>query len=95
MGFALEKLVKQEKESLHDSKMRIVYAPRDMWHGSKMAFHSDKMLSKIELGRLDDFLEYLFEHSEHCNHIAQSEAWKEFEQWELKQAILDSKKLNP
>lgn len=35
--------------------------------------------------RKGDFLEWLFEHSEHCDHISQSEAWEEFEAWEEKQ----------
>lgn len=31
---------------------------------------------------MQNFIEYLFEHSEHCDHILQSEAWEEFRQWE-------------
>ena len=32
--------------------------------------------------RDDDFMEWLFEVSEHCNHITRREAWEEFESWE-------------
>jgi len=34
-----------------------------------------------------EFLEWLFDHSEHCDHISQRKAWKEFEEWELKNEV--------
>lgn len=91
MGFLLEKLVKNEKNLLKSLGRSTVYEPRGIWHGSFLSYHSKLTLKQIELGRLDDFLEYLFEHSEHCDHITQSDAYKEFEQWEMKQAILEQK----
>jgi hypothetical protein len=39
---------------------------------------------KNGLAYLHDFLEYLFEHSEHCNHISLSDAQAEFEAWDQK-----------
>ena len=40
----------------------------------------------------DDFIEWLFEHSEHCDHISYNEAWQEFEEWEAKKPESDSSK---
>jgi len=34
--------------------------------------------------RKADFIMYLFDESEHCDHITYNEAWEEFEQWENK-----------
>ena len=39
----------------------------------------------LAAARDDDFMEWLFEVSEHCNHITRREAWEEFEAWELRQ----------
>lgn len=33
----------------------------------------------------DDFIEFLFEHSEHCDHITYNEAWEEFQAWQEKE----------
>lgn len=59
-------------------------APNSIYHG--MEIHSsnrrlpfsDVTMLKIEIGLLTDFIEFLFEHSEHCDHISQRDAWKEF-----------------
>jgi hypothetical protein len=40
---------------------------------------------KVQVARMSDFIEYLFEHSEHCDHITYNEAWEEFNQWEESQ----------
>lgn len=37
---------------------------------------------KIQVAALTDFIEYLFDHSEHCDHITYNDAWKEFEEWQ-------------
>lgn len=41
--------------------------------------------ARDRIERFRDFLAYLFEHSEHCDHISQSDAWEEFIEWEEKQ----------
>lgn len=38
--------------------------------------------AKAALERMGDFIEFLFEHSEHCDHITYSDAYAEFEKWE-------------
>jgi len=42
-------------------------------------------VAEAQLERYRDFIEYLFEHSVHCDQIPLSEAWEEFEQYENKQ----------
>lgn len=39
---------------------------------------------KVSIERYRDFIGYLFDESEHCDHISESDAWKEFEEWEDK-----------
>lgn len=68
----------------------IIYAPHSIYHG--MEIHStngrlpfsNETLLRIELSRLTDFVEFLFEHSEHCDHITHREAYKEFLRYENK-----------
>lgn len=43
----------------------------------------DHVTMRIEIARLTDFIEYLFDHSEHCDHISHRDAWREFELWEI------------
>lgn len=60
---------------MHDER----YTPSDV---------ADKLtIARMRDGfeRRGDFIEWLFEHSEHCNHISYSEAWEEFSKWEDKQ----------
>ena len=74
------------KENEHS----LIYSPNSIYHG--MEIHSsngrlplsDIVLLKIETERLRDFIEFLFEHSEHCDHISQKDAWNEFEIYEIK-----------
>jgi len=68
-----------------------IYAPNSIYHD--MAIHdptrlpiSEKTLLQIENNRLTDFIEFLFEHSEHCDHISQRDAWNEFSKWEAKRS---------
>ena len=49
-----------------------------------------QLLKKIkdqcsQIEEVRDFIYWLFEESEHCDHITFDEAMKEFEEWELKQ----------
>ena len=63
------------------------YCPNSIYHGASKrmgAASYEDVQNKAEVARLTDFIEYLFEHSEHCDHITQSDAWSEFEQWEFK-----------
>lgn len=39
----------------------------------------------MAIERAWDFINYLFDESEHCDHITVKEAWEEFEEWENKQ----------
>lgn len=66
-----------------EKEIEIIYAPNSIWHGSPIANHSKYSLQNIEISRLNDFIDFLFEHSEHCDHISQPEAWKEFEEFEI------------
>jgi hypothetical protein len=38
----------------------------------------------LERERVWDFVNYLFDESEHCDHISLREAWEEFEAWQDK-----------
>ena len=65
----------------------LCYAPNSIYHGTKIGGRlsiSKEALLTIEVGRLTDFIEYLFEHSEHCDHISQKDAWLEFCEYEIK-----------
>jgi hypothetical protein len=74
---------------------RRIYAPNSIYHGQvitgagngrdAMHSHTKETLLVIELETKRDFIEFLFEHSEHCNHITQQAAWLEFRKWESKQ----------
>lgn len=78
-----------------DVPIGVVYAPNSIHHGYKLHSNSeaDRAVNlNIAYNRLVDFLEFLFDHSEHCNHITQRDAWNEFERWEIRQ-IKEEKKL--
>lgn len=36
---------------------------------------------RLSIERTRDFISWLFDESEHCDHIPYLEAWKEFEEW--------------
>jgi hypothetical protein len=61
------------------------YCPGSIYHGASKRYLSKEAVLKMQIERLNDFIEFLFEHSEHCDHISQSDAWDEFEQYEFKQ----------
>lgn len=91
MGKILSNYIEDTKQEFRN--LGLFYCPGSIYHGSSKrmgAASYAEIQDKAELGRLNDFIEYLFEHSEHCNHISQSEAWDEFEQWEFKKEIVVS-----
>lgn len=73
------------------SEERRLYYPNSIHHGAPMSRMKRETILSLENGRLIDFIEFLFEHSEHCDHISQSEAWKEFEIYERKTSFLADK----
>lgn len=85
-------LTQDQKEELLIEKFEhqenhLIYAPNSIWHGTKAytSHHKKETLLRIEVGRLNDFIDFLFEHSEHCDHISQRDAWIEFEEYEYEQ----------
>ena len=83
---SLEKLLKYEKEAVGDG----IYSPNSVMHGWPrygIAAPRKEAQAKNNYERLTDFVEFLFEHSEHCDHISQREAWHEFELYELKESL--------
>jgi len=71
-----------EEEQDFFKENNLVYAHNSIWHGTKNgSHHSKETLLLIANNKLTDFIDYLFEHSEHCDHISQSEAWDEFNRY--------------
>lgn len=64
--------------------MSRIYMPNSVNHGFVIPRFSTEVLLKLECERLRDFIEFLFDHSEHCDHISHNEAWDEFTEYELK-----------
>lgn len=46
---------------------------------------NDLRRARYNVERMNDFIEWLFDVSEHCDHITRGEAFQEFEEWEEKQ----------
>ena len=90
-----EELQEYEEMKTEFSELGLIYAPGSIYHGQKlhdpnrMPF-DPAMILKIELARLQAFIEYLFGHSEHCDHILFSEAYEEFQKWEHETQVLNS-----
>lgn len=82
MGKILSEYIEEIKEAY--SEAGLAYSPNSIYHGAVTVRMSEKARLKASRERLSDFIEFLFEHSEHCDHISQSDAWKEFEQYEFK-----------
>jgi hypothetical protein len=90
-------LTKEEREDFESQREyskanHLVYAPNSIFHGFKIFRRGGPSLSKeqllqIEVHRLHDFIGFLFEHSEHCNHISESDAWKEFDEFEYENKL--------
>ncbi len=72
---------------LRDRKSGVIYSPNSIAHGSGLLGAKRETLLTLELERLKDFVDFLFDHSEHCDHISQSEAWNEFEIYEIKNSF--------
>ncbi len=71
---------------------RHIYNPNSVTHRMrKAAFGGPSIKSetilRLELERLRDFVAFLFDHSEHCDHISHSDAWQEFEIYESKTSM--------
>lgn len=73
-------LLTEEKE--HCESNGLIYAPNSVYHFDRSG--KEVVHLKIAYERLNDFIEFLFDHSEHCDHISRSDAWKEFEEYEYK-----------
>lgn len=85
-------LMIQEIESCKENKL--LYSPNAIAHGTKINFLPEMVLVKNEAARLNDFIEFLFEHSEHCDHISQSDAWGEFQKYEWQNSMILKKHLS-
>lgn len=75
---------------------RYHYQPNSLLHGLAKTHAGGprikpETLLRVELERMRDFIEFLFDHSEHCDHISFSDAWKEFEIYESKTSIIADK----
>jgi len=59
----------------------LMYNPNSIWHGTLFIHGRFKVetLLKHQVENMNDFLEYLFEQSEHLDHITYNEAYEEFE----------------
>lgn len=54
-------------------------AQRDAMY--EAAMNAKERQQFYEIQSLRDFIEWLFEVSEHCDHITQSEAWDEYDKY--------------
>ncbi len=68
-------------EREHFEEHNMYYCPNSVWHGTLYSHGRFKpeTLLKHQIHDLTDFLEYLFDQSEHLNHILYREAYEEFE----------------
>lgn len=87
MGKILREYLKEERDEF--SKAGMLYCPNSVYHGAPVRGNplnlSREAVLTADVGMLTDFIEFLFEHSEHCDHIEQPEAWDEFFEWQFKQ----------
>lgn len=88
----LRQLIEHEKQFAQEHGY--VYSPNSLRHLDRPPIEQLQRVT-LELARLQDFLEFLFDHSEHCDHITYSEAWHEFEEYERPQRQTWNKKLTP
>lgn len=69
-------------------RQHLVYAPNSIHHGCINGAHfKDSTLLRIEIGKLNDFIRFLFEDSEYCDHANESDAWDEFNQYEFSKLL--------
>ena len=71
--------INDEKKLFKDNNL--YYCPNSIWHGSLYIhgrFKKETLLTaKIE--DTNDFLHFLFEESEHCDHITHAKAYEQYE----------------
>jgi len=73
-------------------EQNLIFDPNSINHGWPNCGHfSNETLFKIEIAKLTDFIEFLFEHSEHCDHITQTEAWNEFDLYQYNKKLKEQK----
>lgn len=82
MGKILTEHIEETREAYNEAGL--AFCPSSIYHGCVVARMSEEMKLKIQLSELADFVEFLFDKSEHCDHIRQSDAWKEFDAWRYK-----------
>lgn len=92
MGKILREYLKEAREDYAEEGL--VYAPNSIHHGRIQSMMPKLASERIARSTLDDFIEFLFEHSEHCDHITQTAAWDEFREFEYKQLIKQGDFLN-
>lgn len=71
--------IEQEQEEFREQGL--LWSLNSVYHGCPIRGQlplSPLTLATNESHTLNDFIEFLFEHSEHCDHISQKDAWKEF-----------------
>jgi hypothetical protein len=70
-----------EAEQEEYRKEGVLWSPNSVYHGAPIAGMlplSQFTLLRNQVEEQNDFIEFLFEHSEHCDHISQRDAWKEY-----------------
>lgn len=92
MSVDVRKIVEEEKKEFEEQGL--LYCPNSIYHGSLLKGMSKERKVNSQVERMENFLDYLFNHSEHCDHIMQSEAWKEFEEWEVRYLITTNTEIN-
>lgn len=73
------KEINEEKQLFKDNNL--LYNPNSIWHGTsyKHGRFDRETLLKNQVEDMNDFLQFLFEESEHCDHISRREAYEQFE----------------
>lgn len=89
MGKILREYIEDMRKECEESGL--LYAPNSVYHlcpiiGNRLNLSKEAVLT-AEVAALTDFIDFLFEHSEHCDHITQREAWNEFREFEYKEIM--------
>jgi hypothetical protein len=85
-----------ELDEYRNGMERYIYAPNSIYHGEilhqpgRLPFSNETVL-KVEIGRLHDFIDFLFNDKEYCDHATERQAWDEFEQFEYSEIINNQK----
>ena len=76
-----EQLIDFDEQREEFDIQHLIYAPNSINHGWKNGGHfKTETLLRTEVGRLYDFIDFLFSDIEYCDHANESEAWDEFDQ---------------